>query len=407
MKITTGTAMRLLQEANPAPDGAFADAARDQDGQASLMAILGSSVAPAMPEGAAAPTRRRILRAAIPATALTAALATGLAVALLLTGEPAPGNPPGSAQATSGTLAALVADLTAHPPARPGDASAELRRLADIAAAQPAPRSLGPVEYSQAKVWGLDLGKLHYGLGYRSHDTSTQEAWVGSDGAALDVITFPGGKVPPGLIPVHRSGPSAQGKAYFSKWADPASLPTSESLMRQHLLSWPIACHGCDIGQDQTIVSLSTGLMIGEPLPPAARAAMLRVLADTAANPGPGEAFYDLGSVTDRAGHKAVAIAWESGSTGLATGTSVASGHASGHGGAVSSVQSPLRVLVFDPDTGALLGQEYAYCNEPVGSHLATGSCFATSYDQILEIKAVPAIPATPAGPSPTDTATP
>jgi hypothetical protein len=326
----------------------------------------------------------------IPATALTTALATGVAVALLLTGKPAPDNPPGPGQATSGTLAALVADLTAHPPARPGDASAELRRLADIAAAQPAPIFLGPVEYSQAKVWGLDLGKLHYGLGYRSHDTSTQETWIGSDGAELDVITFPGGKVPPGLLPVHRSGPSAQGKAYFSKWSDPARLPTSESLMRQHLLRWPIPCPGCAVGPDQAIVTLSAELMISEPLPPAARAAILRVLADTAASPGPGEAFYDLGSVTDRAGHKAVAIAWEN-----------------GHGGPVSSVQSSLRVLVFDPGTGALLGQEYAYCKGPVGGYLATGSCFPASYDQILKIKAVPAIPATPAGPSPTDTPTP
>jgi hypothetical protein len=392
MKITTGTAMRLLQEANPAPEGEFADAARDQASQASLMAILGSSVAPAMPAGAA-PARKKILRAAIPATALTAALATGLAVSLLLTGEPTPVNSPGPGQAASGTLAVLVADLTAHPSAKPGDASAELRRLADLAARQPAPSSLGPVEYSRAKVWGLDLGKLHFDLGYRSHDTSTQEAWIGSDGAELDDITFPGGKVPPGLIPVHRTGPSASGQAYFSRWGDPARLPTSESLMRQHLLHWPVPCPGCAVGPDQAIVTLSAELMISEPLPPAARAAMLRVLADTAASPGPEEAFYDLGSVADRAGHKAVAIAWENGRT--------------GHGGTVSSVQSPLRVLVFDPGTGTLLGQEYAYCNGPVGGHLAAGSCFPTSYDQILEIKAVPAIPATPAGPSPSDPPTP
>jgi hypothetical protein len=62
-------------------------------------------------------------------------------------------------------------------------------------------------------------------------------------------------------------------------------------------------------------------------------------------------------------------------------------------------MESSLEVLVFDPGTGALLGLEYAYCNAPVEAHLATGSCFGTSYNQILEIKAVPSIPATPTAP--------
>jgi hypothetical protein len=62
-------------------------------------------------------------------------------------------------------------------------------------------------------------------------------------------------------------------------------------------------------------------------------------------------------------------------------------------------MESSLQVLVFDPDTGALLGVEYAYCNAPVEAHLATGKCFGTSYDQILEVKAIPSIPATPTAP--------
>jgi hypothetical protein len=55
------------------------------------------------------------------------------------------------------------------------------------------------------------------------------------------------------------------------------------------------------VGPDQAsgIVASSQELMGSEPLPPAARAAMLRVLAATAASPGPGQAFYSLGSVTD------------------------------------------------------------------------------------------------------------
>jgi hypothetical protein len=61
-----------------------------------------------------------------------------------------------------------------------------------------------------------------------------------------------------------------------------------------------------------------------------------------------------------------------------------------------------LQVLVFDPATGALLGEEYAYCQGRLGRYPAGGRCFPTSYGQLLQIKAVPAIPAKPV-PSPSD----
>jgi hypothetical protein len=475
MKITTGTALRLLREANPAPDDAFLNAAQDTR----LRGILGSStdsdvVDFGMSQGAGTPAGQRRWRpeplrprwrAAIRAATLTAAVAATLAVVLLLSGNPVPGNPvpaspPAPEQAASGTFVELVANLTAHPSASQGDASAELRTLAGIAATQPAPAALGPVEYSKAESWGLDLGTTHYGLSYRSHDTNTQESWMGSDGAYLGVETWPG-KIPPGIIPVQRSGPSARGAAGFATWYDPARLPTSEPAMRQHLLglecSLSIACSGGDATSQ--IVTGAETLMGSEPLPPAARAAILRALADTAANPGSHQAFFDLGSVTDRAGHQAVAIAYEkqqdltltqgaapgascttrtsggrttvtctaSGSasvspsapaSGSASGSTsgTASGSASGKpsgtsGPGVSVVtqgstgkghlpahfmESSLVVLVFDPGTAALLGEEYAYCNAPVEARLAIGSCFATSYDQFLEITAVQSIPATP-----------
>src|SRR5258708_30355262 len=158
MKISTGTARRLLREVNPAPDNAFADAARGSRGRDWMMAILDSTVAPVMP-GEADGRRRRPAhtrpgwRVVIPATAMTAVRAAGLAIALLCTAAPAPAGPSASGQAASGLLATLVANLTAHPGASQGDASAELRELADIAAAQPAPAALGPVEYSRAESW--------------------------------------------------------------------------------------------------------------------------------------------------------------------------------------------------------------------------------------------------------------
>jgi hypothetical protein len=497
MKMTTGTARRLLRKVNPAPDNTFADAAQDPSGQATLMAILDGDTSDIIDFGpshgidAPASRRRRLplparprWRAAAPAAVLTAALAATLAVVLLVTGNPAPVNQPGAGQIAGGTLVELLANLTAHPSASQDDASAELSRLAAAAAAQPAPAALGPVEYSKAESWGLDLGTTHYGLSYISHQSNLDENWAGSDGASLEVRTWPGGKVPPGNIPVGRSGPSARGAASFARWSDPAKLPTSESLMRQHLIgmSCDIALQ-CSQNPPSGIVTSAYGLMASEPLPPSARAAILRVLAATAASPGPGRAFYDLGSVSDRAGHQGVAIAYEygngtptqggapgssctttktpgggtvvacgvsgsasvsaSGSSGSPSATpsgsarpsgstpGSASVSASGSSGSPSAppsgaspapsspsptpsatspspsgsgstfdpstfMESSLLVLVFAPSTGALLGVEYAYCNAPVQARLATGKCFATSYDQILEIKAVQSIPATP-----------
>jgi hypothetical protein len=339
--------------------------------------------------------------------ALTAALAAGLT----LTAAPGPGPAPRARQPGGAGIASLVADLTAHPPARPGGAAAVFRRLADAAAAQPSP-ALGPVEYSQSKDWGLDLGAMHYNLNYRSHVTDTQQSWMAPEGASLGVTTYPGGKIPPGVIPVYRSGPSKRGKAAFA-WYDPARLPAGETALRQHLLDMPggfpplvcrhiqspdkgtepapggnaasggvvsSACQDPVTAIAYTIVNRSLELMGSEPLPPAVRASLLRLLADTVLASGPDTSFTDMGTVTDRAGHTAVAVGFQT------------------PAGAPAPVS--LQVLVFDPATGALLGEEYAYCQGRVGSYPAGGRCFPASYAQLLQIKAVPAIPATPV-PSP------
>jgi hypothetical protein len=451
VKTTRTAARQLLREGNPVPGDAFGDAARDADGQAVLTAILTSPAMAAAdtprPGGrAAAPSRRPALRTwkvAVPAVVTTAALTGLLAVMLTATSGPEPGvaGPP----ADSG-FATLIADLTTHASAGPDSAAAELRILADAAALQPAP-PLGPVVYAKTANWGLDLGTTHYGLGYRSHETSTEETWSGSDGAYLRVVTYPGGKVPPGIIPVNTSPPSADGKANYAKYG-PASLPATESLMRQRLLQQcgPGLCPSSD--ETTNIVLNAMELMGGELMPPAARAALLRVLADAAASPGPHQAFFNLGSVTDRAGHKAVAIAWEdqrysapstgcagsesvsvsssgrqvvtcggpasasatAGSAGSSVATSGSAGSIvatpGGAGGATSGAMVPsgppeLWVLAFDPSTGAFLGEEFAYCSGPVSDHLATGKCTAESYVQLLELKAVASVPPAPPGSTP------
>jgi hypothetical protein len=422
MKTTTMTARRLLRESNPVPEDAFAEAAHGRSGQARLAAILDRQVtSPASggTRGRGRNVRQRPVRlrsrwrVAFPAAALSAALAGGLATALVLTGEPGPGAAARAGQSADSGFVSLVADLTAHPAARAGDAAGAFRRLAEAAAAQPSPRGLGPVEFTETKIWGLDVGAVHYGLSYRSHDIRTDQNWMGSDGSSLTVSTYPGGKIPPGIIPVQRSGPSKQGEAYFA-WFNPARLPAGEAALRQHLLNMPGASPpGCRPGQfskervvvpevvvlgaggnavalapsscpDPTgvIMGSSLALLGGEPLPSAVRASLLRVLADTAVTSGPRARFIDMGTVTDRAGHTGIAIGYET--------------------PAGTPDRVSLQVLIFDVGTGALLGQEYATCNGQVGSQPADGSCVPASYFQFLQIKAVSAVPATPV-PSPTD----
>jgi hypothetical protein len=129
-------------------------------------------------------------------------------------------------------------------------------------------------------------------------------------------------------------------------------------------------------------MSRSLDLMSTEPLPSAVRASLLRLMADEAARRVPDARLFGMGTITDRAGHIGVAIGYEIPLAGQPS-------------------QQSLQVLIFDPGTGALLGGEYALCNGKAGSAPVRGSCFPTSYGQILQIKAVPAIPASPAASSP------
>ena len=257
MKITAGTARRLLREVNPVPDDAFAEAARDFGGQASLADILDSTVAPVMPAG------------------LAGAPACSPQPAGLAGRDPryrddrCPGRRPGLRTARRWRVGARQPWLfwagpqwgARHPGRQPDGAPGRRTGRRQRRAARVSRRrrgaagsaALGPVEYSRAESWGLDLGTTHYGLGYVSHQTNLDENWIGSDGASLEVRTWPGGKVPQGNIPVGRTGPSAAGKARFSQWYNPATLPTSESLMRQHLLGMTCPVPGfCFSGGNQT-----------------------------------------------------------------------------------------------------------------------------------------------------------
>jgi hypothetical protein len=419
VKTTSTAARRLLHESNPVPSDAFPNAAHDQEGQAVLAAIRASAPvtvtdAPRHPRRSTGRPSIRNWKVAVPAVAMTAALAGLLAVMLTATSgtEPGVANPPADS-----SFATLVADLTVHPSAHPQGAAAVLRQLADAAARQPAV-PLGPAEHSVTKDWGLDLGPLHYNLSYVSHEVSTDYFWLAPDGSNLEYSILPAGEsYVPGTIPVGKAGPSAAGKARFA-WLDPARLPVNIAALRQHLITGPPsgftggrwvctnagpayetgggdpsapggpysannepACGRPGPFPDPDTKAIETNaqtLMTGEPLPPAVRASLLRVLADSAAQDLPNGHFIDMGTVKDRAGHAGVAIGYQTPDSGP------------------PGTQSHLEVLVLDPATGALLGDEDAYCTGPSSSYPAAGSCTPEGYDQILQVRAVQKIPAPP-----------
>jgi hypothetical protein len=438
VRTTPAAARRLLHQSNPVPDDAFPGAAGAGDGPAVLAAILATTpVTAAGPRwlrwrAASLPGRRpiRAWTVAVPAVAMATALAGLLAFVL-----PAASGPAASVAAPRSDpgFARLLANLTAHPSAHPGDAATVLGQLAAAAARQPAV-PLGPVEYSKTESWRIDLaGSLPYGPIFRLATVAIDQGWLAPGGSSLGVETVPGGKYEPGTIPVQQDKPSPAGQARFA-WYDPATLPAGVAALRQHLIDvpfppfWPpvgsmSACtmtgptpagfppaasmvnqgngkpttlvnrgeekascmaapgpfDGLSPDPDtQAIVSGAAALMSSEPLPPTVRAALLGVLADQAA-PGRANArFLDLGTVTSPGGQAGVAIGYES------------------PGSGPPGTHSQLLVLAFDPATGALLGQEYAYCTGAASSYPAAGSCTPSGYEQILQVSAVQAIPAAP-----------
>ena len=447
MKTTSTAVRRLLREGNPVPGDAFPDAAHHRDGQAALAAIL---AAPSRtPAHFRLPTARRLStwKFAIAPTAVAAVLVAIAAVAMSTSTAPQQGSTSrsGTTSQPPAGLATLVADLTARPSAQSADAVTVLRQLAAAAATQPAV-PLGPVEYSDMKSWGLD-GSLHYNLDYVSHETQTSQQWMASDGSSLWYFIVPGGRYEPGTIPIQRNGPSPAGKARFA-WYDPAKLPVSITALRDHLIDGPdtrgihgsgssISCTvtgslgisssgssggisssgssgGTSVSSSGSSSASATGssggtpapgsgkpschrisvpvsdrdtdaivyntedLMNEEPLPPAVRASLLQVLADSAAQGLSNAHFIDMGTATDRTGQAGVAIGYQAPDTSGPLGD-----------------QSHLEVLVFSPRTGALLGDEDAYCRQPADISPAAGDCAPEAYDQVLQVKAVPSIPPT------------
>lgn len=323
-----------------------------------------------------------------------APIAVGVAAALILgtAAGPATHNHPTVGRpvpfpippAQPGLIAALTYDGL---PADPGDAAAVLRKLADRAAAQPAPPALGPVWYTKAAVWGSDLGPPHYGLDYRAHEFQIMQDWEGPT-ASLEVTRYPDGRVPPGIIPISRSAwekPSPYTLAH-----NPATLPTTPAALRRRFLSWDLSPSNVVPPRhplDLQVYFDAVSYMEEEPLPPAARAGMLRLMAGIVAKPPRHTDFVDIGAVTDRAGQPGIAIG------------EVEPGVQGQRSFGRPGDPSYLTVDIFDPATGALLGEEPAACSGPVTVltvHTVNEICAPDSYTQYLQIKAVPSVPPAP-----------
>lgn len=339
-------------------------------------------------------TGPRLVSRPVLAGGALAATAAGAAAALVLSTSagPAPGHQhPGASRTANpavgpplGTQPGLVAALTYDGlPADPGDAAAVLRRLADRAAAQPAP-ALGPVYYTKVAIWGRDLGRAHYGLDYRAPDTyEIQQQWQGRH-ADLYVARYPHGKVPPGIIPVSRQT-TKKGDPALWRAHDPTTFPVSPRALWQRFLSLtPNNNPSYPLPPGLRFMSSAFVLMTSEPLPPAVRATMLRLMAGVVAKPPAQYSYIDMGAVTDRAGRRGIAIA------------QVAPDFVGERGYGKPGSPSQLIVFIYDPATGALLGSESADCKGPVTAQNANAICAPDSYSQYLRVEAAASVPPAP-----------
>lgn len=258
------------------------------------------------------------------------------------------------------------------PAAGTGTAAAVLRRLAVAAASQPTP-ALGPVLYTKEELWGPRAGSRD--------NAAIQQEWVS---AAADYFVAGGGRAPASYTKLDpRDNPNWN-------WHNPATLPANLSALRRHLLSEPRAKSGtpvyaAPVTPDETVFDAAFEFMTTEPLPPAVRASMLRLIADIVQR-SPRQ-FAVLGTVTDRAGHRDIAVASESDEEWTS--------EPNLGGWKLVHIASPEVVIYFfNPATGALLANEYARCTSRVAAFKAASArCTLNDYEQYLVIKAVRSLP--------------
>jgi hypothetical protein len=229
------------------------------------------------------------------------------------------------------TLAATPKPLAYHAPARDASGRQELLNLAEVAARQPA-AAIGHPRYAYAKTMGWYLGTRVDGQATTSVVIpSTTQSWA----------------APNGRTHVHRVTRRPDGSRYvddftYRKGPVPQQLSTNEAVLARQLA----VGHPLSNGPVEKFMALTdlTGL---QPIPPGAESAILRLLARI-------PALINRGSVIDRAGRHGIAVALVSSYSGLLT----------------------RYTWIFDPHTGALLGNEEMLI-DPGKLHVRRGSIIA------------------------------
>jgi hypothetical protein len=306
---------RLVADHDPAAGLIAADAHADPQGHATLERILAT---PAAKTGRGA--RRRWPGALLPAV-VWAAIAV-MFVFLVVR----------KVQAGSSALAATPAPLAYHLPENAPSGRDLLLRLAAVAAvAERQPTTHGPTQaYAYVRTAGWYLVTQVSGNHANSKVVaSMRESWIAANGSDRWITR----RVPGDGSHVSATALGPQ----TSQDADASAGPP-----RLRLSTVPaVIAHQLDIGHPRSIgpverfVSL-TDLALNQPIAPRAQSAILRVLARS---PG----LIDTGNVTDRAGRPGVAVGLDSAYSGLPT----------------------RYTLIFNPDTGSLLGEEETLLGSP------------------------------------------
>ncbi len=279
-----------------------------------------------------------------------------------------------AAVTTATVLAAGLFGEGTHrgPAASPASAAAVLRQLAVSAAVQPSP-ALGPVLYAKEALWGAGAGN--------QRTVAVQQEWVSAAARYFVAGT--------GRAPASYTKFDPRNNADWH-WRNPATLPANPAALRRHLLSAPGSkaagpAARPPVTPDETVFASAVQFMATEPLRSTVRASMLRLMADIAQRSA--REFVVLGTVTDRAGHRDIAIAAQSSRVWTFSSKLQA-------WKLVQTRSTDMVVYLFDPVSGGLRAQEYATCTGPASTEvMAAARCASDGYEQYIVARAVRSLP--------------
>jgi hypothetical protein len=301
---------RLVADHDPAAGLIAADAHADPQGQATLERIL------ATPTAKTGRDARRWWPYAILPSVVWAAIAVTFVFLVVR-----------SVDAGSPALAATPSPLAYHLPERAPSGRELLLRLASVAAREPV--TTGPSNaYAYVRTAGWYLVTQVSGNQANSKVVAgVRESWIAANGFDRWIT---------------RRVPGDGSHVSLTILGPQTGRDAGSGPPRLRLSTVPaVIAHQLDIGHPRSIgpverfVSL-TDLELNQPIPPRAQSAILRVLARS---PG----LIDSGKVTDRAGRPGVAVSLDSAYSGLPT----------------------RYTLIFNPDTGNLLGEEETLVGNP------------------------------------------